>query len=366
MISFLIILVGIPLGIHFYIRFNPQFGGKVNADLIERYQQSLQWQNGIFQNPVLTTINISLKNIPGLIRQQILGRKNRAPQKKIPVIPFDHAAFTAIGTAPKFIWYGHSVLLLNIAGQNILIDPMFGPDASPIGPITTKRFSENTIEIIDQLPEIDLLLLTHDHYDHLDYKSILKLQGKVKNYWVGLGISRHFEKWGVASSIIKEFDWWDSLEFNNISITYTPSRHFSGRGTTDRAKSLWGGWVIKTANHNLYWSGDGGYGPHFTEVGKRLGPFDIGFMECGQYNPLWHQIHMYPEEAVQAAQDAGCSSALPVHWGGFSLAMHHWTDPIERFTNEAEDKNLKIITPEIGEITILGLDGENRSWWKNY
>ena len=366
MISFLIILAGIPLGIHFYIRFNPQFGGKLSATLVERYQKSPQWSQGIFQNTVITTMNISVKNIPGLIRQQITGRKNRAPKKKIPVIPLDIEAFSSVAEQPKFIWYGHSVLLLKIAGKNILIDPMFGQDASPVGPITTKRFSNNTLEIIDQLPEIDLLLQTHDHYDHLDYKSILKLQGKVKNYWVGLGIGRHLEKWGVESSLIREFDWWDEDLFEEINITYTPARHFSGRGTSDRSKSLWGGWVLKSHNYKIYWSGDGGYGDHFEAVGQALGPFDIGFMECGQYNEHWHQIHMYPEEAVQAAIDAGCKKAMPVHWGGFTLALHNWQEPIRRFQNEARNKSLAIITPEIGEIVILDQERDWQNWWELY
>jgi L-ascorbate metabolism protein UlaG (beta-lactamase superfamily) len=151
--------------------------------------------------------------------------------------------------------------------------------------------------------------------------------------------------------------------FEDISITFTPSRHFSGRGLTDRAKSLWGGWVFKTATENIYWSGDGGYGDHFKEVGEKLGPFDFGMMECGQYNENWHQIHMYPEEAVQAALDAGVKKAMPVHCAGFALAQHRWKDPFERFVDAAAAKNLNILTPQIGK-QFTYTDNCSSRWWE--
>lgn len=366
MLAFIIILAGIPLGVHLYQRFNPQFGGKLSSDLLERYSKSPNWQRGSFQNPVVTTMNIGFKDVPGLMKKQVVGRKNRAPGIKIPIIPLDRSKFDADDGQTRLVWYGHSVALLRVAGKNILIDPMFGPDASPIGPINTRRFSDKSLEIIDQLPEIDLLLQTHDHYDHLDYQSILRLKSKVKNYWVGLGIGRHLEKWGVNPKLIQEFDWWQEATLDEIRITYTPSRHFSGRGTSDRAKSLWGGWAIKSEVHNLYWSGDGGYGPHFKEIGERLGPFDLGFMECGQYNELWHQIHMYPEEAVWAAMDTICKTAMPVHWAGFTLALHHWQEPVNRFVVEAEKKNQPILIPQIGEVVDLRDTPPLLPWWNEY
>ena len=179
----------------------------------------------------------------------------------------------------KFIWYGHSVVLLRVANKTILIDPMFGTNAVPISPFPIKRFSDNTLDFIKTFPQIDLVLLTHDHYDHLDLESIELFTPKVKEYYVALGCSRHLEKWGITKGKIKEFDWWDRSNFEGIDITFTPTRHFSGRGLTDRAKCLWGGWVLQTAQENIYFSGDSGYGTHFKEVGARLGPFDFAFME---------------------------------------------------------------------------------------
>jgi L-ascorbate metabolism protein UlaG (beta-lactamase superfamily) len=341
-----------------------QFGASITKKHKEAYASSERWNGKLFENYVKTTMDINLKTLPGIIREGFKGRKDRDPKQNIPVLPFSSEKFEKDGTT-KFIWYGHSVVLLQLANQNILIDPMFGPDASPIGPVRTKRFSKNTLDIIDSLPAIDAVLITHDHYDHLDLYSIEKLQKKVSTWLVALGVGRHLEKWGIPADQITEFDWWQEFQLNDIQLTFTPSRHFSGRGLTDRAKSLWGGWVLKTSSENIYWSGDGGYGDHFKEVGKRLGPFDIGFMECGQYNEHWHQIHMYPEECVQAALKAGVAKALPVHWGGFTLAQHHWKDSIERFTKEAKAKELNIITPEIGRLCTID-DEIDAPWWDNY
>jgi len=255
-------------------------------------------------------------------------------------------------------------LCLRINDKTILIDPMLGPNASPIAPFATKRFSENTLSIIDELPAIDILMYSHDHYDHIDYDSFKRLSSKVNKYFVALGVGRHLVSWGVDPDKITEFDWWQNAEFGDLKITFTPSRHFSGRGVSDRTKSLWGGWVFKTPNHNIFFSGDGGYGSHFEEIGKQLGPFDFGFIECGQYNELWHAIHMYPEEAIQAAIDSRVKVAMPVHWGAFSLAMHHWKEPIDRFVGEAEAKNLDIVTPNLGQLFNLESNGKDNFWWR--
>lgn len=247
--------------------------------------------------------------------------------------------------------------------QTILIDPMFGPDAAPIAPFKVKRFSDATLAIIDSFPEIDLVLISHDHYDHLDYESILKLKEKAKCFYVALGVKRHLVSWGIPENIITEFNWWNEFNFNDIKITFTPTRHFSGRGLTDRAKSLWGGWVFKTEEEHIWFSGDSGYGSHFKEIGDRLGPFDFAFMECGQYNEKWNQIHMYPEESVQAALDAKVQNCMPVHWAGFALAQHPWKEPVERFIEKAKSEKLNFIVPKIGEL-FSSETVKSSEWWK--
>jgi len=339
-----------------------QFGGKVSKDLLQKYSGSKQWKGSMFENLETTTMEFHIQDLPKMLYEQFFEKKGRVPKAALPIIPFDQAAFLTNSDEPKFIWYGHSVVLIRWMNKTILIDPMLGPNASPIAPFKTKRFSENTLDLIDQFPHIDLLLMTHDHYDHLDMASIDKLASKTSKWFVALGVGRHLESWGIPESDIQEFDWYDQSSFESIDFTFTPSRHFSGRGLNDRSKSLWGGWVMKSENHNLYWSGDGGYGTHFKEIGEKFGPFDFGFMECGQYNPHWHQIHMYPEESVQAALDAGVKKALPVHWGGFPLAMHHWKDPINRFVDEATEQNLDISTPDLGEM--IHLHSHTSPWWE--
>ncbi|RKQ42851.1 L-ascorbate metabolism protein UlaG (beta-lactamase superfamily) [Roseivirga pacifica] len=340
-----------------------QFGGKLTKALKARYSQSPNWKENKFLNLEETTMSISLKTLPKILYKQFFEKNGREPAQPLPVVPFDKAAFLAPSEKAKLIWYGHSVMLMRISGKTILIDPMLGPDAAPIAPFATKRFSENTLNLIEKFPEIDLVLLTHDHYDHLDLASIKLLKPKVKQYFVSLGTARHLEKWGIDSNQIQEFDWWDDAQCGDIKITFTPSRHFSGRGLTDRAQSLWGGWVFKTPTESIYFSGDGGYGEHFKAVGEKLGPFDFGIMECGQYNENWHQIHMYPEEAIQAANEAKVAKAMAVHWAGFALAQHHWKEPIERFTTAALAAKLPLLLPKIGAQFSVN-DELLTEWWK--
>jgi L-ascorbate metabolism protein UlaG (beta-lactamase superfamily) len=341
-----------------------QFGGKITKELAQRYAQSRHWSGNKFLNLEETNMDISFQHLPKLLYNQFCKSEGRAPKQNLPIAPFNGAAFLATSEKTKFIWYGHSVVLMRINNKTVLIDPMFGSDASPIAPFATRRFSDNTLDIIDALPPIDLLLLTHDHYDHLDYDSMQRLIPKVNQYFVALGSARHLVKWGVAETKIQEFDWWDTQAFFDVAITFTPSRHFSGRGLSDRSKSLWGGWVFKTRTENIYFSGDGGYGSHFKTIGERLGPFDFGFMECGQYNELWRQIHMYPEESVTAGIDAQANILMPVHWGAFTLSHHQWKEPVTGFVQAAKDKNKPVLTPEIGKMVILG-ETPTADWWRD-
>lgn len=344
-----------------------QFGGKVTMEEKEKLAQSANWNGKEFQNLVETSMAIKFKDVPGLFYNNFIKTKGRRPSKPLPIKKFDKEAFLSPSDNAKFIWFGHSVVLLNIQGKIILIDPMMGPNASPIAPFKgTKRFSKDTLNILDDLPEVDVILLTHDHYDHLDFASIKHLKAKVKEFWVALGSKRHFEKWGIKPDSIKEFDWWDKSDLDDLTITYTPTRHFAGRGLADRNKSLWGGWVIKSPNENIYFSGDGGYGDHFKEVGEKLGPFDFGFMECGQYNKLWHQIHMFPKESIQSAIDASVNKVMPVHWGGFALALHHWKTPVNDFIQHADALALPWIVPQLGEIVKIKSEFKQEKWWVNY
>ncbi|WP_348822891.1 MBL fold metallo-hydrolase [Flavobacterium aestuarii] len=341
-----------------------QFGAKPAKSDIATYSKSKQWDGEKFLNIENTSIDISIRTMPKLLYKQFCQKKDRMPKTPLSIIPFNKEAFGMPAENMQFIWYGHSVLLLRMNGLNILIDPMFGSNAAPISPFAIKRFSENTLDIIDELPDIDLVLLSHDHYDHLDYDSIQKLKPKVKQFYVALGVKRHLVKWEIESTLVTEFDWWDTVFFNDVQITFTPTRHFSGRGLRDRAKSLWGGWSMITAKEKIWFSGDSGYGEHFKEIGKRLGPFDFAFMECGQYNENWSQIHMFPEESIQAAIDAKAKVIMPVHWAGFALAQHSWTEPVKRFMIAANKQELKYIVPQLGELVSIKTPTSPPNWFQ--
>ena len=336
-----------------YLYLNPQFGGKISKEEKRAFAESSQWNGEKFRNLQETNMDMDLKKMPGLIKDNFTGKAERGPGKKLPILEFDQKSWDNHSGEAKFIWYGHSVGLFRMNNTNLLIDPMFGPDASPVGPMRTKRYSDSTLYIIDKLPEIDAVFISHDHYDHLDYESFQKLNGNVKHYYVPLGVKRHLLRWNIEESKITEMDWWDKVVVNEVEINFVPSRHFSGRGLFDRDKSLWGGFTLKSESQNIFWSGDSGYGDHFKEIGERLGPFDLAFVECGQYNENWDQIHMFPEESVQAALDVKAEKAMPIHWGAFTLALHDWEDPVERFKKTAQENSLPYMFPKMGEQIIL-------------
>jgi L-ascorbate metabolism protein UlaG (beta-lactamase superfamily) len=215
----------------------------------------------------------------------------------------------------------------------------------------------------EDMPAIDYLILTHDHYDHLDFKTIRKLKNKTGKIFCSLGISAHLKYWGIGEEKIKELDWWESTQVDdNIRLTAAPARHFSGRGIK-RGQSFWSSFIIKTPNNNIYLGGDSGYDTHFKEIGNKFGPFNLAILESGQYNDMWPLIHMMPEETVQAAVDLKASVLMPVHWGKFRLGMHPWNEPVKRVVKKAEELNVRVITPRIGEPVILTGEYQIDKWW---
>lgn len=340
-----------------------QFGGKITKILGAQYAKSSHWDGSKFLNLEETSMGLNYHDLPSFLRKQFCEKENREPSAPLPIQPFSGEAFLKPSRSFKFVWYGHSVILLRLNGKTLLVDPMFGSNAAPISPFPVRRYSENTLAIIDELPDIDLVLLTHDHYDHLDYDSIQKLLPKSKRFFVPLGVGRHLREWGISEGDVREFDWWEAGVLDDINVIFTPSRHFSGRGLKDRSQSLWGGWTLATERERIWFSGDGGYGKHFQEIGSRLGPFDFAFMECGQYNENWHELHMYPEESVQASIDAKASVIMPIHWAAFTLAQHSWTEPVNRFVAEARLLERSYITPRLGELVTVTDTIAQSSWW---
>ena len=356
----LILIIGV-----LFLNLSPQFGKGATKAQKMMYTKLGNYENGKFINQNLSPMDINYWKI---IEELTKKAPNRNPNKNILVEKIDSISIENHSKDITYLtWFGHSTFLLEIDGKKILIDPMFGEVPAPHPLLGQKRYSKELPIEIKKLPFIDAVILSHDHYDHLDYESIQKLKGKVGRYYTPLGLGNHLIEWGVEKEMINELNWWESIEFESVKLVCTPARHFSGRGLLDRANTLWCSWVIKGAKDNIYFSGDSGYDTHFKEIGEKYGPFDISLMECGQYNIDWKLLHLMPEETVQASIDLKSKLILPIHWGGFTLAFHDWTDPIERITKTAKELKIPITTPKIGEPVILGKTTyPKQKWWKNY
>lgn len=249
-------------------------------------------------------------------------------------------------------WLGHSSVFLHMQKQNLLIDPVFSPRCSPVPFIGPKRFIGETIQA-DDLPFVDIVLITHSHYDHLDRKTIQALDNHVQAYIVPEGVGRILRRFGVDSLKIKELSWYESIEIKTLSVTLVPSQHDSGRSPFSMNRSLWGGFLLKTESYTVFISGDGGYAGHFKEICKRFGATDLAIMECGQYNEKWHAIHMFPEETVQACEDLQAKLSVPVHWGTYVLSDHAWDDPPKRFAKRADERGVQYQILDINQWLIL-------------
>lgn len=350
-----------------FLNFSPQFGEKASAERLRTIQNSENYKKGKFQNLVPTATGIQdWSEVPELMIKFFRKEKGQVPDWEIPVMPVDSMEIVETPTSEsKLTWFGHSAFLLELDGEKILIDPMLGEVPAPAPFLGGKRFSKSLPIAIEKLPEIDAIIISHDHYDHLDYGSIKQLKEKTKHFYVPLGIGAHLESWGVEPEKITELDWWEETMHKHIKLAATPSRHFSGRGLTDGNQTLWASWVILGHKEKIFFSGDGGYFDGFKKIGERYGPFDLAMVECGQYNERWADIHMMPEETAQACADVKGKVLLPMHWGAFKLALHSWTDPIERVTQKAKELNIPVTTPRIGEPLVINKEYPQSEWWKN-
>jgi L-ascorbate metabolism protein UlaG (beta-lactamase superfamily) len=257
---------------------------------------------------------------------------------------------------------GHSTLLLKIDNRLILTDPVFSKRVSPVSFFGPKRFHESPISI-EELPHIDAVVISHNHYDHLDKDAIKKLKDKVDTFYTTLGIKNILVTFGVESSKIVELDWWESKEDKNLTFVATPAQHFSGRGLFDKNRTLWSSWVIKGENTNIYFGADSGYFEGFKQIGQKYGPFDMTFLEAGAYNRLWKSIHMMPEESVQAHIDLQGKIMFPVHNGTFKLSIHDWDEPYKRVLKAAKEKNIQITHPKMGETISIVDFQKTEIWW---
>jgi len=272
----------------------------------------------------------------------------------------------APGTGLRATWLGHSTVLLEMDGLRILTDPVWGPRASPSRLLGPKRFQPVPVSL-QQLPPVDLVIVSHDHYDHLDYPTIRELARRDVPFVTSLGVGAHLESWGVPAERITELDWWESHTLPNADLTITaaPSQHFSGRGLKDRNATLWSSMVIKSRRNSVFFSGDTGLTTEYATIRERLGPFDLVMLEVGAFHPSWGHIHLGPENALKALELLGGGAFLPVHWGTFSLAMHAWDEPAETLLALAPKQDAQLVMPQLGEPVEPAQAERVTPWWRN-
>lgn len=294
----------------------------------------------------------------------IFGGDQRTPDTLLPRKAVDLRHFTNTGRDQLNVtWLGHSSLMINIDGYKIITDPVFEKSVSFFGP---SRYNGDVPVDTTQLPQVDVVIISHNHYDHLNKSSIEILNNKTGKFIVPLAVGAELEECGVPREKIVELDWWEEYKVDEqLMIVATPAQHFSGRGLTDRDETLWASWVVKAPIHTIYFSGDSGYFETFKKIGKKYGPFDMTFLETGAYNEKWHHIHMFPEETVQAHLDLGGKILHPIHWATFNLSLHSWYDPMERLIKAADSLAVTTATPIVGETTIYGEYIPTNNWWES-
>lgn len=347
------VLVAIILSINLFITIHPIFGAKKKNINLERLIASPNFREGIFQNLETTVMMTGENGYWSTMKKYFKGVENDKPSTPIQSLKFNKDKFSASDKQVIYTWFGHSTVLIKINDKVIITDPVFSKAASPV-PFINKAFEFENDYSAEILPELDVVLISHDHYDHLDYETILKIDAKTKKFIVPLGVDAHLLRWGISANKIEIADWGDTISIDSsLKFISTPARHFSGRGTKDRNKTQWCSWVIQSDSSKLFFGGDSGYGKHFKEIGNTYGPFELTMIECGQYNENWNQIHAMPEQSVQANIDLQGKRMLPIHWSKYKLSIHSWAEPIERAKKESEIKNVDISLIKVGEIVEL-------------
>lgn len=344
-----------------------QFGASLNEDDISRIKNSSNYdkKEKIFLNQdrdAAVRLRARFKgNYLSMIKDFFKTRKDEKPDFNFPEKRSSLSDFSKASEKVKIIWMGHSTFLLNINQKMILIDPVFSNTASPFS-FTTKRFQESVYNL-KELPSIDYIVISHDHYDHLDMETIKFFKKSKTRFFLPLGVGAHLLKWGIQKERIFEFDWWDKKTFEGIDFIATPAQHSSGRGIFDQNSTLWSSWILKSSTQSIYYSGDSGYADHFKEIGDKYGPFDAAIMETGQYNKLWHEVHMLPKEWAKAYTDLGAKTYIPAHWGMFQLSLDPWHEPINQLFMQPESVEMNIQVPFIGETLRVGESYNTSKWW---
>lgn len=361
--TLLLIITVLVIAVLLFLQ-HPKFGARPDAERLALIEQSPNYRDGAFQNQSHTPDLAEGVSYYTVMKDFFFAKSKRSKPKL--VLPSANTNLKALGDDENVVvWFGHSSYFIKADGKTMLVDPVFCGAASPVA-ATTRAFAGSDVCTADDLPYIDYLFITHDHWDHLDYDTILKLKDRVGTVITGLGTGEHLERWGYDSAIIKELDWNQAAALGEgFTATAVPGRHFSGRGIK-RNGALWVGFVLQTPTLKLFLGGDSGYDKHFKEIGTNHGPFDLALLECGQYNRYWKYIHMMPEEVVIAAQDLRAKRLMPVHWAKFSLALHSWDEPITDVSNYANKQGMPLVTPMIGQkVNLNDTLQAFTPWWKD-
>jgi len=346
-----------------YILSLPQFGGRLEGERLARARNNPQYRDGKFVN-VVPQASYRPGDVWAMFAGQFLGNEVRSPPAPIPVQAVAPETLTTASSGLRAFWIGHASVYIEIDGVRMLVDPIFSEYASPFefGP---RRFHPPPITR-DDLPKIDAVLITHDHYDHLDMRTIRQLAGRGATFFVPLGIGAHLQAWGVPEAQVREMEWWQEQPLKDVRVISTPSRHYSGRGLTDARATQWTSWTVIGAGHRFYVSGDTGYSDHFRAIGDKFGPFDLSFIKIGAYGPgaPWLDIHMSAEDALRAHADLRAKRLFPVHWGTFNLAFHAWDEPIKRAVAAARANKAELLTPRVGEMIDTDQAFASNPWWE--
>jgi len=341
-------------------------GKRAAGERLERMQASPAWAGDRFRNvhPIPPGLRDATVPMPSLT-DFICGGERRVPSGPLPSMSPLETWRKKPQSGLRITWLGHSTMLIEIDGVRVLTDPVWGPRASPSALVGPKRFQPAPVSLRG-MPPVDVVVISHDHYDHLDYPTIRALAKTQVPFVTSLGVGSHLAYWGVQPERITELDWWESHEVadTGVAITAAPSQHFSGRGLKDRNATLWSSFAIRSAKHAVFFSGDTGLTTEYRSIRARLGPFDAVMLEIGAFHPAWGDIHLGPDNALEAHAMLG-GVLLPVHWGTFALAMHAWDQPAERLLGLASHTDAQLLMPLLGEAVEPAHAGSVRPWWRD-